>query len=305
MTEYLSGVYAAVLTPRTEDGSVDEASFVRQISFLSTDSIAGYAINGATGEFPITTVREAGQIVALARTTSPKHRLLCGIGGPSVMTTCAYASAAIDAGADALLLPMPYFFPYRQDDLLEYVGAVLRRLDAPVLLYNLPQFTTGLDVHSVLMLMERYPQIVGIKDSSGSLDIVRALTERGMKQARLIGNDRVLADALRADVCTGVVSGVASVLPELVVALFESLPTAPKFEPIAALLEQYIACINGLPTPWGLKVTSAVRKVSGGTFPMPLSGQRQLEAEALEAWFLPWLSQMNQVLQQDHAGSAR
>jgi 4-hydroxy-tetrahydrodipicolinate synthase len=297
MMQTFSGVYAAVLTPRTDIGTLNEASFLRQVKFLSSCSIDGFAVNGATGEFPVTSAGDIERTVSLARKAAPQQTLLCGIGGPNVVTTCTYAGAALDAGAHALLLPMPYFFPYRQDDLVEFVSAVVEKIDAPFLLYNLPQFTSGLEVDTVLELMKRHTQIVGIKDSSGSLDIVRALADCGSNHARFIGNDSALVTALREHVCTGVISGVACVLPELMSAFFAHTPGSPKFEDAAELLEQYISSISGLPTPWGLKVTSEMRDIASGVFPMPLSTRRKSEVAALVDWFGPWLTKMGSLLQ--------
>lgn len=292
MKAKLGGVYAAVLTPRTQDGAIDYSAFERQLVFLSTCCLSGFAINGATGEFPITSQQELELILAAAARATPECLLMCGIGGASLQTTLEYSKLATIAGVRILLLPMPYFFPYRQDDLIAYVSAVVDKIDAQVLLYNLPQFTTGLETSSVLELARRHPQIIGVKDSSGCLDMVRSLSSEAPGLSRLIGNDDVLAEALREQACDGVVSGVACVLPELLSVLFKAAPESTQFNATSVLLNEFITNIRGLPTPWGLKVTSAVRKICGGEFPLPLSASRMREVDALNSWFTPWLKSL-------------
>lgn len=85
--------------------------------------------------------------------------------------------------------------PYRQDDLATYISAVASSVKLPILLYNLPQFTSSLHVEAVLSLFAKHSNIVGIKDSSRSLEIVRAMTAAGLPHARLIGNDSALSPA--------------------------------------------------------------------------------------------------------------
>ncbi|MEO6818007.1 MAG: dihydrodipicolinate synthase family protein [Edaphobacter sp.] len=150
-----------------------------------------------------------------------------------------------------MLLPMPYFFRYGQQDLESYCREVASNTSLPILLYHLPQFTSGLRKEIVRRLILEVPNIIGIKDSGGSLDILGYLTESGVKASRIVGNDSVLAASLLDGVCHGVVSGVACVLPELVTAQYHLSPTAnaAAFQKISALLNEVIEQLNRLPTP--------------------------------------------------------
>jgi 4-hydroxy-tetrahydrodipicolinate synthase len=257
------------------------------LEFLAETSIKGIAINGATGEFCATRDVELPQLLQVARRILPGHQIFCGIGSATLQGTLARGRVAMHHGADALLLPMPYFFPYRQDDVSAFVSEVASELDFPILLYNLPQFTTGLDADTVLSLFEKHTNIVGIKDSSGSLKIMRAMTQAGSKKARLIGNDSVLCEALKEGVCDGAVSGVACVLPELMTSIVEHSDVA--FTELGSLLEEFIAHISVLPTPWGLQVTSASRGLGVGAQALPLSPQRKTEIAELKEWFEQWI----------------
>ncbi|SEB78325.1 dihydrodipicolinate synthase family protein [Terriglobus roseus] len=288
MTRF-SGVYAALLTPRNSVGELDLASFRGQLTTPCADQLAGYAVNGATGEFTISTVQELSEIVMATRDAAPNAQILCGIGAGDVRCAVARGHAATDAGADAVLLPMPAFFPYRQDDLRAFCIAVASELSIPVLLYNLPQFTTGLTVDTVLSLLTSGSNIVGVKDSSGSLDIVRAMTEAQVSGARIIGNDSALCDAMEQGLCDGVVSGVACTLPELMTSLFATKGHGKEFRQYRDLLNEFIDQLGALPTPWGLKVTSAVRGFSSESYPFPLSSERAEEAAVLRGWFVDWM----------------
>jgi 4-hydroxy-tetrahydrodipicolinate synthase len=285
---FVSGVYAAVLTPRGRAGAVDIPAFEGQLRFLSRQDIAGFAINGATGEYPATTVEELSALLAAARRTVVKHKLLCGIGAANLAGTLARGAVAMEAGVHALLLPMPYFFPYQQADLIAYVSQVAEQLPASILLYNLPQFTTGLDPSSVVAMMRHHANIVGVKDSSGSLDMVRLLTEAMPGRARIIGNDGVLAAALEEQLCDGVVSGVACALPELIGRLYSAKVGDEAWLSSRSELDEVIRYLDLLPTPWGLKVISAERGVLTDEYALPLSSERSHSIALVQDWWRQW-----------------
>ena len=216
--------------------------------------------------------------------------LLAGIGAAGMHGSLALAEVAQQQGTGALLLPMPHYFPYSQDDLHAFCEAVARQVDAPVLLYNLPKFTTGLSVSTALELIASVPNIIGIKDSSGSLDILAALTARGGGACRIVGDDSVLVEAIEQGVCDGVVSGVAGVLPELMELLWgrrDSRQT-PEYGAAAARLAELVERLSPLPVPWGLKWIAEARGIARASFSQPLSGERHRQGAALVQWFRDW-----------------
>ena len=285
----LGGVYAAVLTPRSNTGDLDEAAFARLLEWLIGKGVDGFAINGATGEFVRTTEDEFGRLMRVAsQVLGSRARFIAGVGSTSVDGCIRFARIAERAGAEALLLPMPWFFRYSQPDLKAFCCAVANAVETPVLLYNLPQFAAGLEARTAAELLEECRQIVGIKDSSGSLEAVRLLTDRGVTARRLIGNDAVLAAAIEESVLDGVVSGVAGVLPELIAQLYRvgmRGAACAEFHDLAATLGEVVAKLDVLPTPWGLKILAEARGLAPASYPMPLVRERELERDALLEWF--------------------
>jgi len=270
----LGGLWAAVLIPRNAAGDVDEKAFRGTLEFLGARGVHRVVLNGATGEYCLTTEDELSRLLNVCRGTE----FLCAIGAAGVRGSIRLGKLALDAGARALVLPMPHFFPYAQGDLIEYCERVAGELDAPILLYNLPRFTTPLERSTVQALLERVPNIVGIKDSSGSLEILSALQPE--KACRIVGDDRVLASALAAGACDGVISGVAGVLPELMQLVYSGRdPSAP------GKLEELIVKLSVFPTPWGLKLVAEARGLGPAHFAQSLSPIRQKQVEEFRTWF--------------------
>ncbi len=243
--------------------------------------IGGFAINGATGEFCLTTPPELKQMVRIVgEVTSGRAEFVCGVGSAGLPGCLEHGLIAIEGGAAGLLLPMPYFFPYEQDDLAAFCKEASERLSAPVLLYNLPQFSSGLQPATVRDLIFECPNIVGIKDSSGSLDILRTLSEPGVEACRIVGSDGALAQAVDERLCDAVISGVASVLPELVLDAFQGRSRE--------LLNEFIEAIGPFPVPWALKWIGEARAIAPASFSQPVSPQRLAQGRALQNWFHGW-----------------
>lgn len=286
-----SGVFAALLTPRKHDDSVNVAALARLVEFLISKGIDSFALNGATGELPLA---QPEHLQAMLKTVSKESRgkakILCGIGGPSISAVHELAAIAEKEGAAGLLLPTPYYFRYQQEDLDAFCRAVAEQTAMPVLLYNLPQFSSGFEKETVRALIAEVPNIVGIKDSGGSLDILRDLTQNGLDACRIVGNDPILRPALSEGVCDGIVSGVACVLPELILGLFAQGGSAAsaEFDDSWRRLREIANQLDSQPTPWALKWLAQARGIFEAKFSLPLSDGRASQGIELQRWFCNW-----------------
>jgi 4-hydroxy-tetrahydrodipicolinate synthase len=275
--------------PRTNDGVVEIAAFAHHMEFLLRCGITGFALNGATGEYCLTSPQELGEMLRKARELGGADvTLLSGIGGAGFHQVSRLLETAQASGADGLLLPMPHFFPYGQGDLDTFVREVAQHATLPVLLYDLPGFTTPLNSETVLRLVQELPQIIGLKDSSGSLLTLHRLKASVPGANCVVGNDSALFGALSESVCDGVVSGVACVLPELMQAFYREARTAPHSDNALALkghLDRFIEWLGQFPVPWGLKIIAEERRLSAADFPFPLSPESTRARSQFIEWF--------------------
>jgi 4-hydroxy-tetrahydrodipicolinate synthase len=251
--------------------------------------IKGFAIGGATGEFCSLTEDELRHILEVVGETTAEQNatFVVGIGAADLNGVLRRGEIARRASAKAALLSMPYFFPYAQDDLGAFVRAVASTLDLPILLYNLPQFTSGINPELTLELVQQCPSVVGIKDSSGSLETLRLLTREAPAACRIVGNDSALAPALQEGIADAVISGVACSFPELIASFFmEGATTSPTWSRSVSALEGVIAQLNQVPTPWGLKIFAEARGLAEASFSLPLSRRREQLRVAMAEWYL-------------------
>ncbi|HMF59645.1 MAG TPA: dihydrodipicolinate synthase family protein [Vicinamibacterales bacterium] len=291
--EPIAGLFAAVVTPIQEDGRLDLRTFDRLVEFLVEAGVTGICIAGATGEYPHFETHDRKAIIRRAAERLPPTRdLLVGIGAPSMHHVVELGRAAVDAGCRALLLPMPMFFRYEQQDLAAFSAGIIDTLRAPCLLYNLPGFTNGLETETILSLLRTEEFIVGVKDSSGqtaNLDTI-AQARSGEAWSLLVGDDRVLNAGLGAG-WDGGISGVAGFCPELLVALYRShIESRPDDAArLQRLLDELIVHIAPFPTPWGIRIGLAARGIPTGPLPLPLTANRRRQIVEFTEWLPEWL----------------
>jgi len=288
----IAGVYAALLTPRTPEGALNCEALGALVGLCEQSPVAGVVVNGATGEYCATSEAECEQLVRVCSTVlDGRKTILCGIGSASWSASVALGRLALANGAGGLLLPPPHFFPYSQDDVLSYCGAVASQLPGPVLLYNLPRFTSEIEPSTAQTLLESMSNVVGVKDSSGSLDLLRALAVHPRRDvSRIVGDDRVLVEALTEQICNGAISGVCGVLPELITFLFQNhkCRTSPWYRKSECFLQELVDQLSRFPVPWGLKWIAGCRGLAPAYHAQPLSPHRLRQRAAFQEWFCHW-----------------
>jgi len=303
----LTGLFAAVVTPIHADGRVDLPTFDRLVDFLVDAGVSGICIAGATGEYPHFETADRKAIIRRAAERLPGDRaLLVGIGAPSMRHVVELGEAALAAGSRALLLPMPMFFRYQQEDLEAYCAEVSGALRAPCLLYNLPDFTNGLASTTVLKLLREQEFIIGIKDSSGQPEHLTAFANarQGHPWTLLVGDDRLLARGLQSG-WDGGISGVAGFCPELLVALYRSFADGHPHETarLTGLLDELIEQLAPFPTPWGIRVGLAARGIDTGPLPLPVTATRKQQIARFTEWLPRWLQRTGLADQHAEASS--
>lgn len=282
----LRGLCSALLVPRTAEHIVDYAATERLIQIQRNSGVRAMALNGATSEYTRSSPAEIQILLRFIHSLLDDDAVfVLGVGAADAHSIQNLMDIGNDVGVDGFLLPVPHYFPLAQEDIVSLIDSL--KLHRPTYLYNLPSFTTPIEPDTSLLLCGRNAGIVGVKDSSGSLDTVTLLSERARGAARIIGNDGVLHEALRKNVCDGVVSGVAGVLPEFMLTLYEETELDATSERSLALqdtLAEYISWLNHFPVPWGLKLTAEVRGLLQAEFSLPLSDQRRESARQFAEW---------------------
>ncbi|MBI4877763.1 MAG: dihydrodipicolinate synthase family protein [Acidobacteria bacterium] len=296
MNRIPAGVSVAAITPRRESGhEIDLAAALDVIDHVAASGVAGIAVLGTTGEFPHFDHEERTRFTAFAvkRTKLP---VFASVAHSTLDGALELASAAAGAGAAALLLMPPYFFRYSQADIerffLDFAGEAPSGV--PILLYNIPFFTTPIEPGTACRLLAT-GQFAGIKDSSGDWDYFTRLAQQRAQTpfTHLVGNDVVFTRERQAG-AHGVVSGVACAVPELMLGLDRAIQAgdAPRIARLEARLQEFIARLDGLPAPIGVREAMRLRGVKIGPHAVPLGPESGRLRDEFAGWFKDWLVQV-------------
>lgn len=287
-----SGVIAAAVTPHGKRGDEpDIGATLELIDFLCKAGVQGIALLGSTGEFINLSCDDRVRLVYLAVKRS-RVPVLAGVSHSTLDGALALGREASAAGAAGLLLMPPYFFRYRQLEVREfYLRFAEMNHGAPIYLYNIPMFSSKISRETAVQLLST-GRFAGIKDSSGDWENFQALNryKKEHPYTLLVGHDAIFASARRAG-ADGVVSGVASAMPELLLALDRAIAQHDEAEAerLDARLHEFLERIDRFPTPVAIKAALAARGLKTGPPPVPLAPETRAALEEFRAWFKAWL----------------
>jgi 4-hydroxy-tetrahydrodipicolinate synthase len=218
----LEGIFPPHITPFMKNEEIDETGLRSLIHFWLDSGCAGLVSCASNGEGPYMTREERRRVLHLViDEVNGKVPVIAGAGAPSTRETAFLTRDAADTGADAVLIVSPYYFKPDSRELFEHYSSVIGSTDIPVIVYNVPKFTGyNVDPDVVVRLAEEYDQVVGVKDSGGSIGQISDLIRRiGGRISVLAGTaDLVLPCLLMGG--RGAVVGIANVAPRLCVDLY-------------------------------------------------------------------------------------
>ena len=224
MGKPLQGIIVPIVTPFKADETVDEAALRRMVDHLIASGVHGLFPAGSQGEFFALTVDEKKRIMdVVVDQARGRAFVMPNTGAVTTRESVELARYAQQAGADAISVITPYFISPSQDELYGFFAASAEAVSLPVLAYNNPGRTAvNVTPPTMARLAAKYPNIAGIKDSSGdlsnTLEYVR-LCPPGFRT--FIGRDTLIYAAL-TNGCAGAVAATANVAPQIVVGIYDA-----------------------------------------------------------------------------------
>ncbi|MGK3999132.1 4-hydroxy-tetrahydrodipicolinate synthase [Sorangium sp. So ce1024] len=212
----LSGTLTALVTPFTPDGeAVDFQALDALVEAQIAGGVSGLVPCGTTGESPTLTEAETTAVVRrVVEAARGRVPVIAGTGSFSTKKTIDASRAALAAGADGVMIVMPYYSKPSQDGLREHILAVAKAVSAPIVLYNIPG-RTGVDLsaETTERVCAAAPNVVAIKDATGHVLRCQELARRLGDRLTVLCGDDALTLAMMALGAKGVISVTSNVLP--------------------------------------------------------------------------------------------
>jgi 4-hydroxy-tetrahydrodipicolinate synthase len=183
MTARFGRVITAMVTPFTDDGSLDADEAQRLARHLVDHGSEGLVVAGSTGEGATLTDDEKRTLFrAVKDAVGADAKVIAGTGTYSTEHSVELTREAEKAGVDAALVVTPYYNRPPQDALLEHFRTVADASNLPVLLYDVPSRSAiKIEVDTIVRAAE-HPHIVGIKDAGSDISASTLM-------AALVGDD--------------------------------------------------------------------------------------------------------------------
>jgi dihydrodipicolinate synthase/N-acetylneuraminate lyase len=170
------GVIVPMVTPLTAQGELDEPALRRIIDFLVAGGVQGLFVLGTTGEGASAPREIRARIVHLAvEFASGRVQVYAGIPSTVVDEAVDAAREYLRRGAAAVVAPLPGYYQLTPDEQFRYYAALVERIRGPLILYDIPLAAHMSIDQGVIEHLRVFPNVVGIKDSSGDRERLRSL----------------------------------------------------------------------------------------------------------------------------------
>ena len=275
-----SGLYVATLTPFDSAGRVDLSVIKQHVEFLAEAGVDGICPSGTTGEWLYLSVGEKARIIeTAAESAAGRMNVMAGVGAIHARQIDLLAKAAESAGADAVFLTPPIYYPASDEAIFRHYSAVHDVCGLPVFAYNIPSHASNAISIECVERMISEGAIAGIKDSTASAERMGELVKRFGKQITVMAaSDSFAAEGRRLG-ADGFISALANVWPKSLVRLWSG---DDSLQPAVDFLRKSVKETGGIP---GLKHLATLRGFRFGGSRLPGSDLTRSQEEVLAAAF--------------------
>lgn len=206
------GCFTALVTPFADDG-IDTDALKQIVDDQIAGGISGLVPCGTTGEAPTLTETEQIEVIrTVAQRANGRVPVIAGTGSNCTTKTIHSSRAALDAGANAVMVVTPYYNKPNAEGLYQHFAAVAEAIDAPMILYNIPgRCGVEIPTETIARLRTTYSNIVAVKHATGNVDGASLLASQS--DITILSGDDPLTLPLMSIGARGVISVMSNLMP--------------------------------------------------------------------------------------------
>lgn len=282
-----TGAGVAIVTPFKANGEVDYDTFAKNIEFQIENGTDAIIVCGTTGEASTLSHEEHLDVIRYCvKCVNGRIPVIAGTGSNCTETAIYLSQEAEKAGVDGLLVVTPYYNKATQKGLYEHFKMVADAVKVPVILYNIPGRTGGVNIlpETVVRLCSEVENIVGVKDATGNISqVAKLMSIAGDKVDLYSGNDDQILPLLSLG-GKGVISVLSNVAPkethDICAKFFEGdVEGSRKLQlDLLSLINTLFIEVNPIPVKKALELMGMM----GGTLRRPLTEMEEDNAAKLE-----------------------
>lgn len=210
------GLGIALITPFTADGEVDYKSLKRLVEYQLDNGADFLCILATTGEAPCLSTAEKDEItVFIKEIVNGRIPILKYCGGNNTAAVVDEIKTTDWTGIAGILSICPYYNKPSQEGLYQHFKAISEASPLPIVLYNVPGRTgVNMIAATTVRIAKDFPNIVGVKEASGSLEQVDEIIKNKPDNFDVISGDDALTFSMVASGAAGVISVIGNALPK-------------------------------------------------------------------------------------------
>lgn len=288
-----AGLLSFPVTPFGADGSFNRKPYEEHVGWLAGFDATVLFAAGGTGEFFSLTPEEVPEVVAAAKAAAGKTPIVSGCGyGTKIAISI--ARGAEKAGADGILLLPHYLMDASQEGLYRHIRAVCESVSIGVMVYN--RDNSILSAETLARLCEVCPNLVGFKDGSGDIGLVRKITATLGDRLTYLGGmptAELFADAYLGAGVTTYSSAVFNFVPALAQEFYKALRAGDSATTTRILVDFFYPFMEIRNRQKGYAVSAIKAGVrlmgfDAGPVRAPLTDLTDQEVDMLAALVAPW-----------------
>lgn len=260
----IDGLITAIVTPMDIHGNVDYTGFSNLLRYQLNNNVDGFVVLGSTGEAATLKLHEKMRLInaaVLSKKEIKNSTIIVGVSQNSTDDAVSWVQELnkID-GIDSILALTPAYVKPTQNGLYAHFAKIAEASQKPIILYNVPG-RTGCDLLDVttLKLAEAFPNIFGLKDSTGNLARLGYLVKNKPADFKLYSGDDATTLAFVLSGGNGAISVTANAAPNSMAKMVHAALLGHKDEAIKLnnlLLDLHTNLFvesNPIPVKWALR----------------------------------------------------
>lgn len=170
-----TGILGFPTAPFNENGNIDEQALAQNIEFLLKEGLSSIFIACGSGEFHALNKAEYQTMVEIAvKVAGNKVPVYSGVGG-GIAEAVELVRLSENLGVDGYLILPPYLIEGEQEGLYNYYRKIIEASELNAILYQ--RDNAVLQLPTLKRLVDEFPQIVGVKDGVGNMELNLELTK--------------------------------------------------------------------------------------------------------------------------------
>ncbi|MFP6639813.1 MAG: 4-hydroxy-tetrahydrodipicolinate synthase, partial [Myxococcota bacterium] len=266
-------------------GEIDEPALRGLVERQLEAGVVGLVPCGSTGESATLSHDEHRRVVEIViDAAAGRVPVVAGTGSNSTREAIELTTHARDAGAAAALLLSPYYNKPTQEGIHNHYAEIAQATGFPLIVYNIPGRTASNILPETLARLADLPEVVGVKEACGDIDQIAHVIAQCPAEFSVLSGDDALVLPLLAVGSQGGISTTSNVVPEQMVALYDSWQAGDTTRSLAlhqALLPLFdiLFCeTNPIPVKAALELMGLV----GGEIRLPLTPLTEPNGARLE-----------------------